>query len=174
MKQRIEQKNTPVKLKDWRQDSPTLWRWKVMLPTSITTSLGNPVVQNLKTTDAQIRSEITGQQITKQVKGDRKQLLHLPCLAFGAGRRRLLLLLPSLPTSHLPRGLPPPLHRAILSRAATGRHFSGGRAACASWESGKGRSSLASRNNGVLPITVGGSKGFPSGEDEDKMAFLVF
>ena len=92
-----------------------MWRWKVMSPTSITTSLGNPVVQNLKTTDAQIRSEITGQQITKQVKGDRKQLLHLPCLAFGAGRRRLLLLppplpLPFLPTSHLPRGLPPLLH----------------------------------------------------------------
>jgi hypothetical protein len=52
-------KKKTAKLKDWMQDSPTLWRWKVMSPTSITTSLGNPVVQNLASTDAQIRDQRT-------------------------------------------------------------------------------------------------------------------
>ena len=59
-------------------------------------------------------------------------------------------------------------------KSSNGEAFLGRMSGLCSWESGKGRSSLASRNNGVLPITVGGSKGFPSGEDEDKMAFLFF
>ena len=63
---------------------------------------------------------------------------------------------------------------AILSRPATGRHFSGGRAACASWESGKGRSSLASRNNGVLPIPVGGVKDSQVGKTKTRWRFWFF
>jgi hypothetical protein len=93
----------------------------------------------------QIRDHRTANQ--QAGKRTPKQLLHLPCLAFGACRRRLLLLLlplPSLPPSHRPRGLPPPLHRAILSRAATERHFSGGRAA---WDArgNQGRGGARSR-----------------------------
>ena len=123
------------RLKDWRQDSPTLWRWNVMSPTTITTSLGNPVVQNLTSTDAQIRDHTT--RIHHTGKRTREQLLCLPCLAFGAGRhrrrRRLRLL-----SSHLPCVLPPPLHRrTILSGTAPGRHFLEGTAG--PWDSGKGK-----------------------------------
>lgn len=100
----------------------------------------------------------------------------MPCLAFGASRcrrrRRRLLLLPfPLPASHLPCALPPPLHRTILSRAATERHFSEEELpVVVGIREGIGESSLATRNNGVLPtyprgffVLGEGSKGFPSG-----------
>lgn len=68
---KTENGKKPVKLKDRRQDSRTLWRWKVMSPTSITTSLGNPVVQNLASTDAQIRDQRTASHQTgkRETKG---------------------------------------------------------------------------------------------------------
>ena len=37
----------------------TLWRWNVMSPTSITTSLGSPVVQNLTTNTTTLEIVVT-------------------------------------------------------------------------------------------------------------------
>ena len=155
-----------------------MWRWKVMSPTSITTSLGNPVVQNLKTTDAQIRSDITEQQqITNQVKDTEsncfteQQITMLGLWSWPP---------PAAAAAPVPPHEPSPARSSSSPassnpfKSSNGEAFLGRMSGLCSWESGKGRSSLASRNNGVLPIPVGGSKGFPSGEDEDKMAFLVF
>lgn len=125
------------------------------------------------------RSEVTKQQITTQAKGQREQLLCLPCLAFGAGRhsrrrRRLLLLL-----SHLPCVLPPPLHRRTNDalRNRTRQAFLGRNSWTVRISEGEARST---RNNGVLPtyprgfVLGGRSEGFHVGEDEDKMAFCYF
>lgn len=88
--------------------------------------------------------------------------------------------------SHLPRVLPPPLHHGtILSlRNRTRQAFLGrSRRAAGPWPVGvREGEARCTRNNGVRPIPVfcfrwGGvkdSSNFQVGEDEDKMAFLVF
>lgn len=112
----------------------------------------------------------------------------MPCLAFGASRcrrrRRRLLLLPfPLPASHLPCALPPPLHRTILSRAATERHFSEEELpVVVGIREGIGESSLATRNNGVLPtyprgffVLGEGSKRIPKwGKTKTRWRFWFF
>ena len=181
MEQRLRCSFFVNRLKDLRQDSPTLWRWNVMSPTTITTSLGNPVVQNLTSTDAQIRDHTTTNHHTGKRTTRAIALLAMlglwswpppPAAPAPAAVAAAAAPEPSLAcSSSSPASSNDPL------RNRTRQAFLGRNSWTVGFREGEAR---FTRNNGVLPIYPGvlfrwgGVKDSQVGEDEDKMAFLVF